>query len=96
MRVRFVYRREIEDELVRERGVLEAVEDGADQIASAAKGYAPIRTGRYRSSIAVHREEGKSIVAASVPYAAFVEWGTNDTPERHPLARAVETVSRSS
>jgi len=96
MRVRFVYRRGVEDEILRERGVADAVEDGADRIASAGKGYAPVRTGRYRSSISVHREEGKSIVTASVPYAAYVEWGTVDTPARHPLARAVETVSRSS
>jgi phage gpG-like protein len=96
MRVRFVYRRGVEDEILRERGVADEVERGADRVATAAKGYAPVRTGRYRSSIAVHREEGKSVVAASVPYAGFVEWGTEDTPERHPLARAVETVSRSS
>ena len=96
MRVRFSYRRGVEDEIARERGTLEALDDAAERVATAAKGYAPVRTGAYRSSITTRREEGKSIAYASVGYAAYVEWGTTHTPDQHPLARAVETVSRSS
>ena len=96
MRVRFTYRAGVEDEIRRDRGTLEALDDAAIGVATAAKGYAPVRTGAYRSSISTRREEGKSIAYAAIGYAAFVEWGTNDTPDQHPLARAVETVSSSS
>src|SRR5262245_25156587 len=99
MRVRFTYRRAVEDELRRDRTVERELDRSADKIATAAKGFAPIRTGRYRSSIAVAHEPGDgggeiSIVRAAVPYAAFVEFGTRYVEPKHPLALGVEVVTR--
>ena len=97
MRVRFVYRRGVEDELRRDRKVEASLDRNAGRIATAARGFAPVRSGRYRSSIVVAHEPGESggsiaIARATVPYAAYVEWGTNDTPTRHPLARGLAAV----
>ena len=96
MRVRFVYRPGVEDEIAKERTTLDGLDDAAEKIADAARGFAPIRTGRYRSSITTRRDGLESIVVADAPYAKFVEWGTNDTPTMHPLARGAEAVTRSS
>lgn len=94
MRVRFVYRRGVEDEIARERPTLESLEDTADRVVTAAKGFAPVRSGRYRSTI-TSRIDGETAVAyAAVPYAVFVEWGTSKgSPDQHPLAKAVEAVT---
>jgi hypothetical protein len=96
MRVRFVYRPGVEDEIAKERRTLESLQSSADRIKSAAQGYAPVRTGRYRSSISSRIEGGIALAVASAPYARYIEWGTNDTPTMHPLARAAASVARSS
>lgn len=96
MRVRFTYRRGVEDEIRRSRGTLEELEDAADRIATAAKGFAPVRTGRLRTSIVVGTEDGNAVVRSTAPYAAYVEWGTSDTPAAHPLARGLEVATSSS
>jgi len=99
MRVRFVYRRAIEDELRRDPVVEKSLDTSAGRIANAAKGFAPVRTGRYVSSIVVGHElgEGGGQIAqarATAPYAAYVEWGTSrPTPDLHPLARGVAAVT---
>ena len=95
MRLRFTYRRGVEDEILRERGLKETVDESAQKIADAAKNYAPVATGRYRTSIVVQRDGDLAVVRSTAPYSAYVEWGTNDTPAAHPLARGLETVERS-
>lgn len=97
MRVRFDYRRAIEDELRRDPKVEDELDESASRIATAAKQFAPVRTGRYVSSIVVSHEADLaggeiSVVRATAPYAAYLEWGTNDTPTMHPLARGVASV----
>ena len=98
MRVRFVYRRAVEPELRRERGVRERVTDAAEEVASAAKSYAPVRTGVYRDSIVTESElTDEGYVArtrATAPYAAFIEFGTNDTQAYAPLQRGLDAVTR--
>lgn len=97
MRVRFVYRRGVEDEIAKERPTLEGLQDAADRVVEAAKGIAPVATGRYRSSITSRIDGEAALAYAAVPYAAYVEWGTSrGSPDQHPLARAVETVTRQS
>jgi len=93
MRLRFIYRRGVEDELRKDSKVLGSLDTAGDRIVSAAKSFAPVRTGRLRTSIVAHRENGETIVRATAPYAAYVEFGTTDTPAAHPLAKAVATVS---
>lgn len=97
MRVRFVYRRGVEDEIAKEARTLDSLRDGADRISTEAKGFAPVRTGRYRSTITTRVEGSEAFAYATVPYAAYVEWGTSKgSPDQHPLARAVEVVTRQS
>jgi hypothetical protein len=90
--VRFVYRRAVEPELRSDRVVQDRVGDGAERIATAARSFAPVRTGRYRASITTRREGEQVNAIAAVPYGAFLEWGTVDTPTFAPLRRGLETV----
>lgn len=61
-----------------------------------AKAQAPVRTGTYRDSISgtVAKAEGgwRGYVTASVYYAIFVEFGTEDTPTFATLRRAGEVL----
>lgn len=66
----------------------------ADKIAERAKSIAPVRTGFYRDSIvAVEAEGGKPgewVVVANDPKAAYLEYGTSDTPTFATLRTAAE------
>lgn len=72
--------------------VTAVVRTDAEAIAEAARGLAPVRTGRYRGSITAALEpssEGaRGRVSASVPYAPFIEFGTTDTPAFAPISHA--------
>lgn len=74
-----------------------------DRVVAAAQATAPVRTGRYRSSI--HRVEtpdadGTVHVDADVPYAIYVEHGTRQTdrngrsihPPRFTLTNALDAA----
>lgn len=61
--------------------VRKSVQAGCELIQAAAKGYAPVKTGALRDSITVDVQQValtsvKGTVAAHVPYAVFVEYGT--------------------
>ena len=60
----------------------------SEDVASDARSRAPVDTGALRDSIDV--QPGK--VTVSVPYAAFVEYGTSDTPAQPFLRPAADTV----
>lgn len=68
--------------------------DGSKQaglVATAARSFAPRRTGRLASSISPQRRPGgggRAVVSA--PYAGYVEYGTRHMRGRHYLKRAVE------
>lgn len=66
----------------------------AETIADRARNLAPVDTGTYRNSIQADSgmENGKSVgqVSSDVPYAAFIEFGTSDTPTFAVLRRASE------
>ena len=67
----------------------------AEEVAAEAKRIAPVETGAYRDSLRAEGGiEGSSFVGrvlSDVPYAAYVEFGTMDTPAFHVLARAIES-----
>lgn len=64
--------------------------------ASRAQALAPVRTGALRASIASHAEgittTAKAAITAEVPYAAFVEFGTSDTPAQPYLRPALDSA----
>ncbi len=76
------------------------VHDWAEAAAGIMRDYVPVRTGDLRDAI---RNEGVEKVPRGwaafvgpgnrVRYAAFVEYGTNDTPEQ-PYARPTSRVAR--
>jgi hypothetical protein len=76
--------------------LVEPIEKIASEIELKAKGFAPVRTGAYRASISSEvsilgdRIVGK--VTADVPYAGFIEFGTEDTPVFQPLRKALYTT----
>lgn len=90
---RFDYRPEVEGELRRQRGIGDALRSVADDAANAARMFAPVRTGAYRASIASSVERSgdgyEARAGASVPYALFIEYGTNDTPAFSPLRKGI-------
>ncbi len=58
-------------------GIPEALKEMAEEVVDAAQGFAPVRTGRLRDSIAVISvTDTEAIIGAGAPYAAFVEFGT--------------------
>ncbi len=63
----------------------------AEDVDNDASARAPVDTGALRDSI--HAEPGKVVV--EVPYAAFVEYGTSDTPAQPFLRPAADTVDDS-
>lgn len=75
------------------------IREKADEVASIAKGIAPVVSGAYAASIHVEEEvEGANVVAdavnqAGVGYAAWVEVGDSKTPPHHTLLNALEAVS---
>jgi hypothetical protein len=73
--------------------VIGAARVKADRVAEEAKVIAPVRTGAYRDSIHVEQDGIESNVVADVPYAGFVEFGTEDTPIFAPLRRALSAES---
>jgi len=58
-----------------------AVDTTGEELAQRAKQRAPVRTGRLRDSI---HYKGDGVVAATAPYAAYVEYGTHDAAA-HPF-----------
>lgn len=76
-----------------------ACHDAAERIAARARAIAPVDSGAYRSGIVVRDEpntawDGRvgSVVEATAPHSATVEWGTRRHRGRgqHVLRRAVE------
>jgi hypothetical protein len=69
-------------ELGRQREVGDALYDRAREIVNGAHGYAPHRTGTYDSSLSATKEFGgrgwAAYANAAVPYAWFVEFGTDE------------------
>ncbi len=70
----------------------------AREAAQYARESAPVATGAYRDSIeavVVEEDDGwKGKVIADVPYAVYLEFGTEDTPTFATLRRAGETIER--
>ena len=70
----------------------------AQEAAQYARERAPVATGAYRDSIEAAVVEGddgwKGRVVADVPYADYLEFGTEDTPTFATLRRAGETIER--
>lgn len=76
-----------------------AVRGQANTIADRARLLAPVRTGRYKASIAVRDSRGwdgrlAADVTADVPYGTVVELGRRNLHNRghHVLRRAAETL----
>jgi HK97 gp10 family phage protein len=73
--------------------VAAGVEAKAELLADAARANAPEDTGALIASIGVKRARGVNYeVAATVPYAAYVEFGTEDTPRFRFMGRAIDEV----
>lgn len=70
--------------------------DTADEIATKARGIAPVDTGTYRDSIQVitghDGGEPSAAVYSDVEYAPFLEFGTSDTPTFAVFRRASESA----
>lgn len=77
-----------------ERGAVAGVSAIAHAIAERAGELAPVDTGEYRDSIAVEVDAGGARVVVASGHAAFVEFGTADTPAFAPVLRAQDAVSR--
>jgi len=63
----------------------------AEDVRDLAQSFAPVDTGRLQGSI---NAEGGT-VATDVEYAAFVEYGTSDTPAQPFMRPAADTVDHS-
>jgi hypothetical protein len=90
----FRYFPSVEPQIRAMPGVVAVIEDDAQAIAEAARGLAPVRTGRYKASISAALERGSEgavgRVSATAPYAIYIEFGTNDTPTFRPITAAAE------
>lgn len=76
--------------------MLREVERRAERVQWVAQQIAPVRTGRYRASIAVSSGTRPSGVYARVtahaPYSYFIERGTRKMRAQHVLARALKAA----
>lgn len=88
-------------ELSNQRTVGDALETRAEEIVNGAIAIAPRRTGRYVNALGVSKAQSSrgwaAYANAEVPYAWFVEFGTDEpgpTPEFAPLRTAAEQVGR--
>lgn len=85
-------------ELQNQREIGDALLERGDEIVSGAIVHAPRDTGRYASALSATKEHtSRGWVAyanAEVPYAWFVEMGTDDTPEFAPIRTAAEALGR--
>jgi len=88
----------LEAELEHSAEVKRALKEQADRGAVVAKAIAPVLTGAFRDSIHVEEQgDGYAIVADShdnenEPDAAYIEFGTSDTPAHHTLADALQSL----
>lgn len=78
-------------ELESSAGMKDALKEAAEAGASEARRIAPVDTGDYQDSIHVEEGDGVQLVA-DVPYAIYVELGTEDTPAFQPLRRGLEAA----
>ena len=79
------------------RALQGAVEDAGAETLSAARDIVPVRTGRLKASLYMQPEETACRVAATAPYAVFVEWGTrymSPRPFLLPAAREADFFAR--
>jgi len=90
-------------ELGRQREVGDALYTRSREIVDGAHSYAPSRTGAYESSLSASKEFGgrgwAGYANAAVPYAWFVEFGTDEwraagTDGFAPLRTAAEALGR--
>ncbi len=98
MPIRFVPTPGLDSIIEHSEGVHNAVKEKADQGAAVAKAIAPVYTGAFRDSIhVVENGTGYAIVADSTdeqgnPDAAYIEFGTSDTPAHHTLTDALQSL----
>ena len=71
-----------------------AVKKSVFAIERQTKIYAPVRTGRLRSSVRSRSYDLKGEVGVGVRYAIFVELGTRYFGGRYFLTRAIKTMTR--
>lgn len=73
------------------------VDEIAEAVAEEARHLAPVDTGLLAASIKVEQEtlDGNpgAVIVAGVPYAAYVEVGTSDTPAQPFLRPAIERAT---
>lgn len=91
MTVTFVPNPDWEREVQRSEDLQHSVTTAAEEVAAKAKELAPVLTGALRDSIRVEHPldaspQAEAQVVAGVPYSAYVEFGTTDTP-MHPFLR---------
>ncbi len=96
-RVRVKVRRAGVRAMLQQPYMVREVEDRAQRVWWTAQQLAPVRSGRYRASMAVTsgvRPAGAyARVTASAPYSIFVERGTRKMRAQHVLARALKAAS---
>ncbi len=98
MSVVFVPTPGLESLIEHSEGVHDATKEKAERAESVAKALAPVLTGAFRDSIhVVENGTGYSVVADSTdeqgnPDAAYIEFGTSDTPAHHTLSDALQSL----
>jgi len=78
--------------------VQQGLDDAATKILAVSQQLVPVRTGKLQGTGRVVRGDGESYVVyggGEVDYAAYVEFGTSDTPAFAYLRRAVEAAGYS-
>lgn len=69
-----------------------------EETAQKAQELAPVLTGALKASIAAHphgiTETAHAEIIADVPYAAYVEFGTSDTPAQPYLRPALDSATK--
>lgn len=66
----------------------------ASEIASIARGNAPVETGEYRGGIGMSRSGADVMVFDDDPEAGYKEYGTSDTPAHATLTDAARQFGR--
>jgi hypothetical protein len=100
---RFEYRRQVERELAAGTAMADRLARLAERAAEAARGHAPERTGHYVDSIqassgVIDTDDGPTAVGRVLSddfKAAWIEFGTVDTPVFAPLRKGTEQIGLS-
>lgn len=89
---RFVPNRNLDNELRREVRYKVELLAAAKDAETAAKSFAPVRTGAYRDGIKAQIQGGDVVLSATDFKSHWIEWGSANNPPSAPLRRGVRAV----